>query len=96
MKMPYDIPGHKFEAPQQGAPDEVEETLKEESKSTQKETAQIYRFLGLPKGLEDSPKDSRGNYLWWPETRADWNQRVRYIYPDSIKLMLPFGPTIMR
>lgn len=83
MKMPYDIPGHKFEAPQQGAPDE-------------EETAQIYTFLGLPKGLEDSPKDSRGNYLWWPEKRADWDQSVRYIYPDSIKLMLPFGPTIMR
>lgn len=95
MKMPYDIPEHNLEVPQRSTPGEVEETAQEDSKSTQTETAQIYRFIGLPADLEDSPKDLLGNYLW-PATRADWNQRARYVCPDSVKLMLPFGPGIER
>lgn len=96
MKMPYDIPEHDLEVPQRSTPDEVEETSQEDSKSTQTETAQIYRFIGLPQDLEYSRKDCLGNYFWWPTTRADWNQRARYVCPDSVKLMLPFGPGIER
>lgn len=84
--MAYDIPLHRLESLQRSPPDALAEmkasmALQEEPKSTQTEMEQVYTYVGHSK---DGRYDRHSEQL------------EGYIPPDSVKLMLPFGPDLMR
>lgn len=67
-----------------------------EPESTQTGIAQLYTFVDLPKSSEEPPKEPNGNYRRKPKDFIWWSKYVGYVRPSSVKLMLPFGPEIMR
>lgn len=79
--MVYDIPCHDLEVPQ---------------RITLGETAQIYTFVPLTKDRNKTPRYPDGEDLWKPPKARFDSQKLPYICPDFVKLMLPSGPEIMR
>lgn len=79
--MAYQIPCHDLEVPQQ---------------TMLGETAQIYTFVQLTQDRNEPPRYPDGLDLWKPSDAKFDGQKLPYIPPDVVKLMLPFGPGIMR
>lgn len=74
----------------------LEAPLQEEAKRSQTEAALVYNFVEVPNDPEEPPQVPLGNGHWTPKTPKDYGQLTRYVCPDSVKLMLPFGPGLMR
>lgn len=79
--MVYDISCHIPEVPQQ---------------TKLGETAQIYRFVPLTQDRNEPPRYLNGLDLWKPPDANFDDQKLPYIPADVVKLMLPFGPELMR
>lgn len=80
-QMDYDIPCHKLEVPQQ---------------TKLGETAQIYTFVPLTQDRNTPPRYLNGLDLWKPPDANFDGQQLPYIPADVVRLMLPFGPELMR
>lgn len=79
--MVYDISCHNLEVPQQ---------------IKLGETAQIYRFVPLTQDRNEPPTYLDGLDLWKPPYATFNGQQLPYIPADVVRLMLPFGPELMR
>lgn len=79
--MVYEIPGHNLEVPQQ---------------TKLGETAQIYTFVPLTQDRNIPPRYLNGLDLWKPPDATFDGQQLPYIPADVVRLMLPFGPELMR